>query len=98
MVKKSPALTHSGTTKRGPAIRGWYRLRTRAAGHILAAHARMAPNVLYTSCVLGAAALYMLLRPGRGGLKTAGALLGLGALGWVARESAAALGFPGRGP
>jgi NADH-quinone oxidoreductase subunit J len=58
----------------------------------------MAPNVLYTSCVIGAAALYLLLRPGRGGLKTFGALLGLGALAWVARESAAALGFPGRGP
>ena len=64
----------------------------------MAAHVRMAPNVLYTSCVLGAVALYLLLRPGGRGLKTAGALLGLGALGWVLKESAVALGVPGRGP
>lgn len=58
----------------------------------------MAPNVLYTSCVLGAIGLYLLLRPGRRGLKALGALVGLGAFGWVIKESAAALGVPGGRP
>ncbi len=58
----------------------------------------MAPNVLYTSCVLGAIGLYLLLRPGRQGLKALGALVGLGAFGWVIKESAAALGVPGGRP
>ncbi len=57
----------------------------------------MAPNVLYTSCVLGAIAVYLLLRPGHRAVKTVGIVLGLGALGWVARESTAALGTPAEG-
>src|SRR5262245_16349904 len=60
--------------------------------------AGMAPNVLYTSCVLGAIGLYLLLRPGRRGFKALGALVGLGAFGWVIKESATALGMPGHGP
>ena len=49
----------------------------------------MAPTILYTSSLLGAIALYLLLRPGVRSVKVVGALLGLGALAWVVRESAA---------
>jgi NADH-quinone oxidoreductase subunit J len=58
----------------------------------------MAPNVLYTSCVLGAIGLYLLLRPGGRGFKALGALVALGAFGWVLAESAAALGVPAGRP
>jgi NADH-quinone oxidoreductase subunit J len=43
----------------------------------------MEANLLYIACVIGAAALYLTLRPGRRGLRTAGALLGLGAFAWL---------------
>ena len=49
----------------------------------------MAPTILYTSSLLGAIALYLLLRPGVRSVKVVGALLGLGALVWVVRESVA---------
>ncbi len=58
----------------------------------------MAPNVLYTSCVLGAIGIYLLLRPGPRALKPVGVLLGLGALGWVFKASAEALTGDGNGP
>ena len=57
-------------------------LRPVSAGHILAPRA-MASTVLYTSCVLGAIALYLLLRPGPRPVKAVGVLIGLGALAWV---------------
>ncbi len=47
----------------------------------------MAPGIIYTSCVLGAIALYVLLIPGRPALKPVGIVLGLGALGWVFKAS-----------
>lgn len=43
----------------------------------------MDPKLLYFACVLGAAALYMALRPGRRGVRVAGGLLGLGAFVWL---------------
>ena len=57
----------------------------------------MAPNVLYTSCVLGAIAVYLLLRPGHRAVKTFAILIGLGTLGWVAKEVASVFGTPGQG-
>lgn len=61
----------------------------------------MAPGIIYTSCVLGAIAIYVLLSPGRPALKPVGIVLGLGALGWVFKASieavadgAAGLGAP----
>lgn len=50
----------------------------------------MAPNVLYTGCVLGAIAIYLLLRPRSSALKPVAVILGLGALGWAFRSSGAA--------
>lgn len=47
----------------------------------------MAPNVLYTGCVLGAIAIYLLLRPGPRALKPVAVMLGLGALGWAFRSA-----------
>jgi len=55
----------------------------------------MAPNVLYTGCVLGAIAIYLLLRPGRGALKPVAVILGLGALGWAFRSSSVAAAADG---
>jgi NADH-quinone oxidoreductase subunit J len=57
----------------------------------------MAPTVLYAACLLGAVALYILLRPGPKVLKGVGAVIGLGALGWVLAASATAFGTPERG-
>ena len=57
----------------------------------------MAPTILYSGCVLGAVALYLLLRPAPGAVKVIGILLGLGALGWIVKESAAAFGSPDEG-
>ena len=47
----------------------------------------MAPGIIYTSCVLGAVAMYVLLSPGKPALKPVGIVLGLGALGWVFKAS-----------
>jgi NADH-quinone oxidoreductase subunit J len=52
----------------------------------------MAPDILYTGCVLGAIAVYILLRPGPRLVKMTGVALGLGALAWVVREAARAAG------
>ncbi len=58
----------------------------------------MAPGIIYTSCVLGAVAMYVLLSPGKPALKPVGIVLGLGALGWVFKASIeAAAGGPGAG-
>jgi NADH-quinone oxidoreductase subunit J len=43
----------------------------------------MAAAILYTSCVLASAGLYLLVRPCHGRLKAVGALLGLAAVGWL---------------
>ena len=47
----------------------------------------MAPFTLYSACVIGALALYLLVRPGPRGAKVLGTVLGLGALAWLALES-----------
>jgi NADH-quinone oxidoreductase subunit J len=57
----------------------------------------MAPTILYSGCLLGAIALYLLLRPGPKVLRGVGILVGLGALAWVTVESVRALGTPGEG-
>jgi len=57
----------------------------------------MAPTILYSSCLLGAIALYLLLRPGPKVLKGVGIVLGLGALAWVIAESVRAYGAPDQG-
>jgi NADH-quinone oxidoreductase subunit J len=43
----------------------------------------MAPTLLYTICVLGAVALYLLLRPSRQPVAVIGAVLGLAAFAWL---------------
>lgn len=43
----------------------------------------MAPSLLYTVCVIGAIALFLLLRPAARPVKLGGAILGLGAFGWL---------------
>jgi len=57
----------------------------------------MAPTILYSGCLVGAIALYLLLRPGPKVLKGVGVVVGLGALAWVIVESVAAFGTPGEG-
>jgi NADH-quinone oxidoreductase subunit J len=57
----------------------------------------MAPTILYSSCLLGAVALYLLLRPGPKIVKAVGILVGLGALAWVIAASVRAFGAPGEG-
>jgi NADH-quinone oxidoreductase subunit J len=57
----------------------------------------MAPTILYAACVLGAVALYLLLRPGPRIVKGVGAVIAIGALGWVFAASTAAFGTPQRG-
>lgn len=50
----------------------------------------MASLTLYTATLLGAVALYLMLRPGGRWPRAAGAVLGLGALAWLAKELALA--------
>ena len=52
----------------------------------------MAPAVLYTTCVLGAVGLYLLLRPGGRSMTVAGVVLGLGAVAWLLFRAAAGTG------
>lgn len=47
----------------------------------------MVPFTLYSACVIGALALYLLVRPGPRGAKALGIVLGLGALAWLILES-----------
>lgn len=49
--------------------------------------ARMVPFTLYSACVIGALALYLLVRPGPRGAKVLGIVIGLGALAWLILES-----------
>jgi NADH-quinone oxidoreductase subunit J len=53
--------------------------------------------ILYSGCLLGAVALYLLLRPGPKVLKGLGVVVGLGAAAWVIVESVRAFGAPGEG-
>ncbi len=57
----------------------------------------MAPTILYTACVGGAIALYLLLRPAPASIRVVAVLLGLAAIGWVVKEAARA-GEPGEAP
>lgn len=57
----------------------------------------MAPLLLYAICALGAAGLYLMLRPGAHAVRGAGAVLGLAALVWLGKEAAAALAGPDGG-
>jgi NADH-quinone oxidoreductase subunit J len=43
----------------------------------------MNPAIPYVACVVGAAAVYLLLKPANRAMKTAGVLLGLGAFAWL---------------
>src|SRR5687768_12680957 len=47
----------------------------------------MDPRIPYLICLLGAAALYILLRPGQRAIKPVAAILGLGALAWLLVET-----------
>jgi NADH-quinone oxidoreductase subunit J len=59
----------------------------------------MAPQLLYTICVLGAVGLYLMLRPGRRAVRGVGMLLGLAVLGWlVGRAPFVAAGTPEQFP
>ena len=53
----------------------------------------MVSSILYLGCVLGIAmaALYLLVRPGRRGVKIAAIVVGLGALGWLVQRSTSLL-------
>lgn len=47
----------------------------------------MAPFTLYSACVIGAVAIYLLVKPGPIGAKVLATVLGLGALAWLILES-----------
>src|SRR5262245_36665135 len=57
----------------------------------------MDPRLLYLACVIGAAAIYILLRPGPRAAKSVGAILGLGVFAWLLVEAARFID-PGRRP
>jgi NADH-quinone oxidoreductase subunit J len=52
----------------------------------------MGSELLYTMCVIGAAALYVLLRPGPKWLRGVGVVVGLGVVGWLLGQLAEGLG------
>ncbi|MHC5023761.1 MAG: NADH-quinone oxidoreductase subunit J [Planctomycetota bacterium] len=56
----------------------------------------MAPTILYTVTILGAAGLYLLLRPGVRSLRMAGGILGLAAVSWLLVNLATAMGSDAR--
>ncbi|MCI0632258.1 MAG: NADH-quinone oxidoreductase subunit J [Phycisphaerales bacterium] len=56
----------------------------------------MDPTLAYFAIVLGAVALYLVLRPGSRAIKAAGAILGLGAFAWLLVEAGRLLGADGR--
>ncbi len=61
----------------------------------------MDPKLLYFACVMGAAALFLTLRPGRRGLRIAGGLIGLGVFVWLilaTPQLLVAMGAPGASP
>lgn len=47
----------------------------------------MVPFTLYSACVIGALAIYLLVRPGPRGAKAFATVIGLGALAWLILES-----------
>ena len=51
----------------------------------------MNPAIPYVACVVGAAAVYLLLKPANRAMKTAGVLFGLGAFAWLLVEASRAL-------
>ena len=57
----------------------------------------MNPVLPYLACVLGAAGLYLLLRPVSRPLKTVGIIVGLGAFGWLILEAGRFLPAPAGG-
>ena len=57
----------------------------------------MAPLLLYAICAIGAAGLYLMLRPGSASLRSAGAIIGLAALVWLGKTAIDALAGPGAG-
>jgi NADH-quinone oxidoreductase subunit J len=56
---------------------------------------RIDPTTLYVACVLGAAALFLALRPGKRSMRIAGALIGLGVFAWLLATSPRLLGSLG---
>ena len=61
----------------------------------------MASSIFYLACVLGiaTAALYLLVRPGPRAMKLGAIVAGLGALGWLVRQSVGMLApDPSDGP
>ncbi|TVQ50660.1 MAG: hypothetical protein EA377_14130 [Phycisphaerales bacterium] len=65
--------------------------RDQAGGVRPVGHEWMAPSLLYTISILGAVALYMLLRPRNVSWKIIGTLLGFAAFGWFLAEMPAVL-------
>lgn len=54
-------------------------------------------SLLYTACVIGAAGLYLLVRPGARSLRIAGAIVALGALAWLVAGIPEAVGMSADG-
>ena len=50
----------------------------------------MAPTILYSACLLGAVAIYLLMRPAPRPVKLLGIVIGLGALAWLFEQAAIA--------
>jgi NADH-quinone oxidoreductase subunit J len=57
----------------------------------------MAPTILYTACLLGAVAIYLLMRPAPRPVKLLGIVIGLGALAWLFEQAAIAFVPEGEG-
>lgn len=77
-----------GSVRRGPAA-----VWPRRVGDGQKAIASMVSSIFYLGCVLGiaTAALYLLVRPGKRGVKLAATVVGLGALGWLVQQSTSLL-------
>ena len=73
----------------GPYLGRLFPQRTGPAG--LSGDGVMASLTLYTASLVGAAALYLMLRPGPRALRAFGALLGVAMLAWLAKELALAM-------
>ena len=50
----------------------------------------MAPTILYSACLLGAVAIYLLMRPAPRPVKLLGIVIGLGAVAWLFEQAAIA--------
>lgn len=55
----------------------------------------MNPTLLYTACVIGAAGLFLLVRPGARSLRIAGALVALAVFAWLVVRIPASMGLVG---